>query len=627
MKLQKGVHLLTDVQYVKGYGKNAQDALYVIVRDTKTNEKKVLTLRNPTMDIYFEKEEFRKTHDYNIDYTELAKCVKKSVPYSQIIYAIANEIGEEGKAFINNAFSTRNYRALNDIHLYPYVFGSDIDIRTHYRYKWLRDMDSIDTPKILHKACADIEVDSFELPGFPKPESCPIDLVTLIDMKNNVSYTFALVGRECKEHDMTNMNKIQKEKELRRRKLYKKRLQDEEYVMRNQDKIKKQLHEIFDEKYPNMEYKFFFYQDELKMITHIFQLINMIKFDFVQFWNMSFDIPYIIDRIKVLGGNPEEIICPKEFPIKECYYKKDNYHFEIKNRTDYARISSFTVYTDQMRNYAAIRKSSKELRSNKLEDVAQAEIGDSKFDYSSKGNIKTIGYEDYLTYFIYNIKDVLLQVGIENVTSDLDTYFSYSYQNACDYESVFKQTMKLRAAQYVNYFKQGLITGNNINIHNFGKSVDEFDEEEEDDDDAKFEGALVGNPLLINDFGSKLFGKKTNMLFLYSIDMDMSAFYPNSIIAMNINASTLIFKVICNSNQFKQRGGKLKYHGITEKQMVKDNKDSFEGDISKEIFDNFQTKNYISVAEKFMNLPGVTELYSMILNTPELVEEKRLCAC
>ena len=628
MGLKKGVHLLTDVQYVKGYGKNnvSEDALYVIIRDTKTYKKSVMTLKNPTMDIYIEKPEYRQKHSYNRSYARLEEVNKKCVPYSRIIYAIADEMGEMGRQFLNNAFSTRNYKALNDIHLWPYVYGSDIDIRTHYRYKWLRDMDTKSVPKILHKACADIEADSFDVPGFPKPETCPIDLVTLIDMRSNISYTFALVGRECKERDMSKMNEKEKRAEMRRRELYHKRHKDEKYVIEHQDEIKQRLHNMFDDTYgSDMDYKFYFYTDELKMLTHIFQLINNVKFDFVQFWNMGFDIPYIINRIKVLGGRPEDIICPKEFPIKECYYKKDNYHYEIKNKTDYAEITSYTVYTDQMRNYAAIRKSSKELRSNKLGDVAKEEINDDKLDYSDSGNIKTIGYENYIMYFIYNIKDVLLQVGIERKTSDLDTYFSYAYQNACDYESVFKQTVKLRAAQYINYFKQGLITGNNINIHNSkGKYVDENDDEsEDDDDDAKFEGALVGNPLLINPFGAKLFDKKTAVVFDYSIDMDMSAFYPSSIIAMNIDSSTLIFKVICNSNQFRQRGGKLEYHGITEKQLVKDNKDSFEGDIGKEIFDNLQTKNYISTAEKFMNLPGVTELYKMLIAMPGMLKEKQ----
>ena len=49
---------------------------------------------------------------------------------------------------------------------------------------------------------------------------------------------------------------------------------------------------------------------------------------------MGFDIPYIINRIKVLGYDPSEIMCPDDVAIKECYYKKDMMHFDFKTRND-----------------------------------------------------------------------------------------------------------------------------------------------------------------------------------------------------------------------------------------------------------------------------------------------------
>ena len=80
----------------------------------------------------------------------------------------------------------------------------------------------------------------------------------------------------------------------------------------------------------------------------------------------------------------------------------------------------------------------------------------------------------------------------------------------------------------------------------------------------------------------KLFGKRTNSLFRYSVDFDMSAFYPSTIRAMNIDPSTLIFKVIIPADQFNVRGGDLPFRGITDVQIGIE-KDSFNGDIAKEI--------------------------------------------
>ena len=68
---------------------------------------------------------------------------------------------------------------------------------------------------------------------------------------------------------------------------------------------------------------------------------------------------------------------------------------------------------------------------------------------------------------------------------------------------------------------------------------------------------------------------------------------------MNIDPSTLIFKMIMNSNHYDVRGGKLPFNGITDVQIVSENNDSFSGDIAKEVMDNFQTRDYISTAYKW----------------------------
>ena len=157
---------------------------------------------------------------------------------------------------------------------------------------------------------------------------------------------------------------------------------------------------------------------------------------------------------------------------------------------------------------------------------------------------------------------------------------------------------------------QNLVPGENVNGFLYNNSqAEKEDDEEDDDDDSKFEGALVGNPKLIDYFGEKLFGKRTNSIFKYSVDFDMSAFYPSTIRAMNIDPSTLIFKVIMNPDQYDVRGGDIPFNGITDTQLVKTNSDSFKDDIAKEVFDNFQTRNYLTTANKWLNFPSVNEVF------------------
>lgn len=614
--------MLVDVQYVRPNRANqTPDYLYMIWKDLLTGEKKLTTIPQPTVDIYFEKPELR-NHRFVKRYEYLKNLEKRTVKYTNIIQEIANEMGQKGRDQLRNIYESHDYARLKDFQTYPYVFGSDFDIRTLYRHEWLTKLDNT-TPKPISKGFLDIEADSFNIDGFADANTCPIDLVTVIDKGNMRSYTFALVDQQFKPRDQRILSIKEIEKDRERMRWYQQRHIQEQELMNDIPRLKKDLKALFREHYGDIDFNFYFYNDERKLLVHLFQLINQLKLDFIVIWNMSFDIPYILKRMEVLGLDPKEVICHPDFPVKECYFKKDHKNQLPKNKSDFFFCSSYTVFYDQMTLYAAIRKSQKELRSVKLTDVAHDEIRDEKLDYSEDGNIKMLPYVNYRKYIIYNIKDVLLQLGIENRTYDLDTLYVSSYKNATPYEHVFKQTLKLRGKQYISYFSQGIVPGNNINIFNLNKNADVLDEENEDED-SKFEGALVGNPILNDNFGMDLYGKPSNAIFNYSIDMDMSSFYPNTIIAMNIEPSTMYFKCICDADQFKPLGGELEFNGITDKQVVPTNSNSFEGDISKEIFDNFQTNNWISTAHKWNNLPGISDLYEACVDELGMPEELKL---
>ena len=466
-------------------------------------------------------------------------------------------------------------------------------------------------PKPISKAFADIETDFLDVEGPADPKTCPIDLVTLVDDDEMKCYTFALVGRTYIEKDMTYMSQSECDKELYRRKLHESRLEQEIDLIEHHAELKQELHEMFDESYGVLDYKFFFYKDEKKMLVHIFELINKRKFDFVTFWNFDFDINYIMERAKILGLDPRDLFCHPDFPIKECYFKKDNFHFDIKSKTDFFFNTGYTNYVCEMRTYAAIRKGQSEIRSFSLNYIGKKVLKDGKLDYGEEGSIKYFSYKNYKKYFIYNIKDVLLQKGIEDKTKDLDNYYATSYQNITPYDSEFKQTVKLRNYQYLDYLTNGKIPGENINLTPFG-SVDE--EPDDDDDSSKkkvgFEGALVGDPRLNLPTGMALYGKKkSNNIFQYAIDMDMSSFYPNTIYAMNIDPSALHFKTILNADQFNVCGGDLKIHTYSHLRSLPKEPSDFHDDVAKECFDNFQTHNWLSTGHKWFNLPSLDKLY------------------
>jgi hypothetical protein len=609
--------MLIDVQYVKKT-KDHPDCLYTIYKDLTTGKKHVCAFPEPKMPIYFEKEECI-NHKYPVDFRELKDCKMETVKYKDIPFAIADHMGESGKAFLSDIFQTRNYKELRMLNTYPYVFGHDYDIRTYYRHAWVQRASEDIIPKIT-KAYLDIECDSFDTIGFANPESNPVDLVTIIDGENKKSFTFALVNRPYEELERNKFvmgehtKEFARKEEAYRKRMYESRHEQERALMEDVEGVKKELHEMFDESYGAFDFNFYFYEDEREMLVHLFECIHQISPDFLLIWNISFDIPYLIARMRRLGLDPTEIICDKEFVYKHCFFKKDHRNFDIKNKSDFFQVSSKTVYLCQMELYAAIRKGADELRNFSLNYIAKKELGDEKLDYSQDGNIKKLGYLNYRKYFIYNIKDVFLQYGLETLNEDCETIYLSTYENITPYESNFKQTVTLRNVQYRKYHSLGLIPGANINQIMLQKDMELHPEKySKKNKDPDFEGALVGNTKLISPFGKKLYGKRTNYMFAYSVDFDMKAFYPSTIYELNIAPCTLICKATVLADNYEPRGGDIPFHGFTDVQLVDINKDSFKGDISAEIFDNFQTGNYLTTGHKFLNLPTITQIEQELL--------------
>jgi hypothetical protein len=289
--------------------------------------------------------------------------------------------------------------------------------------------------------------------------------------------------------------------------------------MDNIDEHIAEYHAAFDETYGVLDYKLIMYDDELTMLIHLFELINRLRRDINLTWNgYGFDIPYIIERIKVLGGDPVKVMCPKEFKTPFIEFRKDTSTYDWKAKNDTFVITAFTQYEDQMSNYIKIRKGKSELKTIKLNAIAWKELKDEKLDYSDEADIKTLPYNNYVKFVMYNIKDTLLQMGIERKTKDSTAIFLNMIDNASPYKSIFSQTIVLKNYAYLSYYKQGYVIGNNRNI-DYAKPRQVTRKKKVESD---VEGALVGDPLLNENVGAMLFGKPSNFVFKYVIDFDLT---------------------------------------------------------------------------------------------------------
>lgn len=534
------------------------DYLDIVYKDLKTGEKFVKTIENPEMEIYFTQEEDR-TFKFNKTHAPFNELEMHTVPFKDVEYYIAKQAGSNYLQYVTDAYKSRNRGKAKNIHKYRYVFGSDYDIENWYRIQWYLHNDN-EKKKPITKQFLDIEVDSIDTEGFPRDGECPINAVTIVDQDSMTCFTFLLRNEK-------NPQIAEFEADI------------ENFV--------DELHELFDETYGTLEYKIYMYDDEMDLIRDMFKLINTLKRDFLMIWNMGFDIPYIIARIEELGEDPTELICHPDFEIKEMFYKKDTNNYKVENKSDFFKASSYTTYLDQMIIYAGLRKGGGELRSNALNAVAQKEIGDEKLDYSEDANIKTLPYVDFKKFVIYNIKDVLLQMGIENKTGDIDNIYQRSYTNATSYNKIFKQTIFLKNRAYIEYYKQGLIIGNNINVEYGVPRMDKKDADEE-----KFDGAIVANPVLNGKTGINLIGSPSMYIFDNVVDMDFSSMYPHIIIAFNVSPGSMIGKLLVD------REYKDIYSDVEGKKE----------DAGKDFMDNLLSDNVGNMAIKWFGLPSLTEL-------------------
>ena len=481
-------YLLINVLYKRPGKENKwSDTVYFVVKNVETGEKKLMTLKNPPYLFYTVKEGFR-DYTYMPACKPLIECEPHVVKKVDLIKQIAEAGGPKLKEMYTN-LSRNNFKALKNLHKWPYVLGSDIEYQSFARIQWLLHYHNPNIDTSISKIYLDIEVDTIDVPGFPYPGQCPINAVTVTDEEGGTVYTFLLRNPK---------NPLIKEFED------------------NVNETIKKCHELFDETYGKMEYRIFMYDKEIELIGSVFALINILKRDFCLIWNMSFDIPYIIARIKELGYVPADIMCSKDFSERWVYYQKDTFAHDFKKKNDKFTIASYTVFMCQMTNYIKIRKGKSELKSLQLNAIGWKELKDTKIDYSEDANIKTLPYVDFIKFVIYNMKDTLLQMGIERKTHDTDNAFLLSLTNATPYTNEFSQTILLRNYAYISYFSQGYILGNNRNRDYSG----EMKLPDEVDDDDTYEGGLVGDPMLNDYVGAINFGKPSKFIFKDVIDMD-----------------------------------------------------------------------------------------------------------
>lgn len=495
---------LLDTMYIRPQKINDKwenDKMILVYIDNDTKEKKIECIENPDYE-YFKLKPHIQPEDYNELFRSKDDVYTIKVPYTQLEKKIAEDAGLED-FYYENKRNGNNYENKKLHVMDKSIFNSDMQIDDHYRFRFSKMYKNDIIP--LKKAFLDIEVDGINQRGdFPEMGECPINAVTYIDLNKNTSYTFIL-----RNPDNPLIEEF--ENEVRSGNVFSE-LKD--FVIDKVGGPKKASKFGVDK----LDYQFFFYDDELKLIHDLFILININEPDFLLAWNASFDIPYIMARLELAFNlNPAEVMCHPDFPVKVARYFIDELHKnEIGERGDFATIGMKTVVADQMIHFKSIRKATNFERL-KLDYIGELVAGVRKLDYSHiTRKIEQLPYLDFKTFIFYNIMDVIVQVCIESETKDIDFVFAKANLNNTRYHKCHRQTIYLTDRATTEFFEDSeCVIGNNAN---------KFKPKPEE----KFPGALVGKPKNNSDYAKlKINGYAINVCDNLD-DYDFKSLYPST---------------------------------------------------------------------------------------------------
>ena len=494
-------------------GKYDDGSITIVYRDNATGEVKHYIMKNPPYVYYYSEDiDPNDENEYPRLFEERTKLKQRVVPFKDLEKDIAELTGNE-EFYYENLKAGHRYQNRR-LHTLPNLFNSDMNINNEIRL--LFDEMYQNNPIPLTKSFFDIEVDTKYMIGdFPEYGECPINALTFANTYDKSVHTFLL--RDPRNPLIEKFEKSISPKMFQE-------LGD--FVIKSVGGPKKAKKFGVD----NLNYHMYFFDDEIDLIRTFYRLVHKLKPTFLLAWNNAFDTPYIVERIKVLGYDPADIMCDKDFEVRFVHYFIDERNKdEYAERGDYYNISMDTVVLDQMIQFASRRKSRSNINSYRLDDIGELICGVNKLDYSHiTSSITMLPYLDYKTFVFYNVMDVIVQICIESKCQDMEYIFNKCLINNTMFQKGHRQTIYLVNRFTKEFRKDGYIIGNNTN---------------QDSEKDSIRGALVGDPKNTNDYAKLLINGNVSSIVDNLVDYDYKSMHPNMTLEGNMAPNTQIGRI------------------------------------------------------------------------------------
>lgn len=601
------------VHYSRGtYDGSVPDVLDFIYKDLDTGKKYVESIQNPVYEVWVVKPEYR-------NYTHIKNFIKKDQCTCHRIHY---------KNRYNEAARILGLRDPKSVKCNPYIFQLDIQIEHFYllQFKIEYGNDVLKKPSVGY---LDIESDMFQSVGKIMIGADPINCISFLHGDSRTMYT-AILRKDNIPHVDPSHKKYEVYEKLR--KSFYEQVEAFESDIKN---FIEELHSMFDASYGVMDYQIYMFDSELELISFIFEAIRVSSPDYWLVWNLPYDEQQMIERIKILGGNPMDIIADPEM---RGLGRENNFYFkEDKNPKPHKRRHISSIYmksipVDQLPVYGGIRVAKGSLQSYKLNQVAKNVLNDEKLDYSEYGNFKYFPYENFRRFIIYNIKDVLLQYGLEELNGDMMFVADVVCNDCVLNHEIFTTTVtETQALRDFAWRESDSIMGNNKAkmdlpepkfsiVFEGGEDYNEEDfmwgDEHNDDDEEsgeekkkeKFSGAYVMSPGHIKSSGSEVMGKINKYVHSNVIDEDITSEYPTQVMISNCTNETLVGKVfLLNPDDVK-----IPFCSNFRIIDAKDEETYSKIKSSAWVMELWSQRDVLSFGEVVLNLPSPTTVLSEI---------------
>lgn len=262
---------------------------------------------------------------------------------------------------------------------------------------------------------------------------------------------------------------------------------------------------------PELVKNYMYCADEIILLENFISFVRKCRINIFSGWNFKlFDLPYIINRCKVLD-RPDlaELLSPLNVYRENSH--QDGYHVE-NGGYSLAGVSTLD-YIDLYKNFTYTKREKYSLDAICMEEIKEGKV---RFE----GELNNLWKEDWNTFVVYNVQDVLLVKKLDMKLRLFDLAISMCHESLVPLEKVFSSV--------------NLVTGIVLKYCHRKNIV--IPDKQGSKQHIEFEGAHV---------------MAKEGYYKWCENFDIVSMYPHIILQFNLSPETIVHNPMDNSNLIK----------------------------------------------------------------------------